>query len=65
VGDTVTVKVIGNDKHKISLSMKALAAAPEEQEDSTSASRDEVAHYKENGKATTKLGDLLKGLNLQ
>lgn len=65
VGDTVTVKVIGNDKHKISLSMKALAAVPEKQEDSSSASKEEVAHYREKGSATTRLGDLLKGVKLQ
>lgn len=62
VGDTVKVKVIGNDKHKISLSMKALMEE-EAAEPSNEASKEEINHFaKEKGQASTSLGDLLKGL---
>lgn len=62
VGDTVKVKVIGNDKHKISLSMKALMEE-EAAEPSNEASKEEITHFgKEKGQASTSLGDLLKGL---
>ncbi|KIR03150.1 SSU ribosomal protein S1p [Lachnospiraceae bacterium TWA4] len=60
VGDTVKVKVIANEKHKISLSMKALMEAEEEKTPSNEASRDEIKHYKEKGEASTSLKDLLK-----
>ncbi len=62
VGDSVKVKVIGNDKHKISLSMKALMEE-EEAAPSNEASKEEINHFaKEKGQASTSLGDLLKGL---
>lgn len=60
VGDTVNAKIIGTEKGKISLSIKALltneAVAPKEKEP--------VFNYKEEGKASTSLGDLLKGIQL-
>lgn len=55
-GQKVTVKIIGLKEGKISLSMKALEADEEVQE--------EVFDYKETGAATTGLGALLKGLKL-
>lgn len=55
-GQTVTVKIIGVKEGKISLSMKALEAGGEVQE--------EVFDYKESGAATTDLSSLLKGLKL-
>ncbi len=54
-GDEVTVKVISTADNKISLSMKALAE-PEESADNF--------HYKEEGRATTGLGDLLKDIKI-
>ena len=61
VGDTVQVKVISVANHKLSLSMKALQDVTERapRED-----RGENFHYKEEGKASTGLGDLLKNLKL-
>lgn len=56
-GQKVTVKIIGLKDGKISLSMKALEADEEVQEE-------EVFDYKETGAATTGLGALLKGLKL-
>lgn len=58
VGDTVTAKVVSVEKGKIGLSMKALLAPQEEEEPR------ETFHYKEEGKATTSLGSLFKGLKL-
>lgn len=52
-GQQVTAKIIGITDGKISLSMKVL----EDQEPEVT----EVFDYKESGKATTGLGDLLKG----
>lgn len=56
-GQKVTVKIIGVNDGKISLSMKALEVEEEVQEE-------EVFDYKETGAATTGLGSLLKGLKL-
>ena len=56
-GQKVTVKIIGVNDGKISLSMKALEVEEEVQEE-------EVFDYKETGAATTGLGALLKGLKL-
>ncbi|MDO5408452.1 MAG: S1 RNA-binding domain-containing protein [Eubacteriales bacterium] len=56
-GQKVTVKIIALKDGKISLSMKALEADEEVQEE-------EVFDYKETGAATTGLGALLKGLKL-
>ena len=58
VGDAVTAKIIGTEKGKISLSIKALLV-PEEV---VVAEKEPVFNYKEEGKASTNLGDLLKGL---
>lgn len=58
VGDTVQAKIIGTEKGKISLSMKALLANEVVEE------KEPVFNYKETGKASTSLGDLLKGINL-
>ncbi len=55
-GDTVRVQVIGIENSKISLSKKVLETKPGEFEKD-----EEVFEYKENGKATSSLGDLLKG----
>lgn len=55
-GQRVTVKVLSVSENKISLSMKALQAEEEPQE--------EVFNYKETGAATTGLGALLKGIKL-
>ena len=56
-GDIVRVQVIGIEDGKISLSKKILEAEVGEFEKD-----EEVFEYKENGRATTSLGDLLKGL---
>ena len=58
VGDTVTAKIIGTEKGKISLSMKALLTKEEVPE------REPVFNYKEEGRASTNLGDLLKNIKL-
>jgi len=58
VGDAVTAKIINTEKGKISLSIKALLV-PEEV---VVAEKEPVFNYKEEGKASTNLGDLLKGL---
>lgn len=55
-GQSVTVKIIGLNDGKISLSMKVLEPEEEKQE--------EVFDYKETGVAATGLGALLKGLKL-
>jgi small subunit ribosomal protein S1 len=59
VGDTVQVKVISVANHKLSLSMKALLVPEEPVEE-----KEEVFNYKEEGKASTGLGDLLKNFKL-
>lgn len=58
VGDTVQAKIIATEKGKISLSMKALITGEEVVE------KEPVFNYKEEGKAATNLGDLLKGIQL-
>ena len=58
VGDAVTAKIINTEKGKISLSIKALLV-PEEV---VVAEKEPVFNYKEEGKASNNLGDLLKGL---
>ena len=58
VGDTVQAKIIGTEKGKISLSMKALLTGESVSE------KEPVFNYKETGKASTSLGDLLKGIQL-
>ena len=58
VGDAVTAKIINTEKGKISLSIKALLV-PEEV---VVVEKEPVFNYKEEGKASTNLGDLLKGL---
>ena len=76
-GDRLTVKIIGVKDGKISLSKKALEEAParreraprerKEGEDRPRRDRrekEEVFNYKETGKATTSVGDLLKGIKL-
>ncbi len=76
-GDRITVKIIGVKDGKISLSKKALEEAParreraprerKEGEDRPRRDRrekEEVFNYKETGKASTSVGDLLKGLKL-
>lgn len=55
-GQSVTVKIIGINDGKISLSIKALKAEETQPE--------EVFDYKESGAVTTGLGDLLKGIKL-
>lgn len=55
-GQNVTVKIIGINDGKISLSKKVLEAEETQPE--------EVFDYKESGAATTGLGDLLKGIKL-
>ena len=60
VGDTVQVKVISVANHKLSLSMKALQDVTERTRDD----RPDNFHYKEEGRASTGLGDLLKGIKL-
>ncbi len=76
-GDKITVKIIGVKDGKISLSKKALEEAPARKERDPKDQKDrkdraprerkekeEVFNYKETGKATTSLGDLLSGLKL-
>ena len=76
-GDRITVKIIGVKDGKISLSKKALEEAParreraprerKEGEDRPRRERrekEEVFNYKETGKASTSVGDLLKGIKL-
>ena len=76
-GDRITVKIIGVKDGKISLSKKALEEAParreraprerKEGEDRPRRDRrekEEVFNYKETGKASTSVGDLLKGIKL-
>ena len=58
VGDTVQAKIIGTEKGKISLSMKALLTGE------NTAEKEPAFNYKETGKASTNLGDLLKGIKL-
>lgn len=62
VGDKVTVKVLSNEKRKISLSMRAVIEDAKKEE--AAAPREETFHYKEKGKASTSLGDLLKDIQL-
>ena len=59
-GDTVKVKVIALKDGKLSLSMKAL----QDSDAPARTSKEETFSYKEDGKATTGLGSLLAGLNL-
>ena len=74
-GDRITVKIIGVKDGKISLSKKALEEAPARKERAPRErregddrprrdrrEREEVFNYKETGKASTSVGDLLKGL---
>ena len=63
VGDKVTVKVLSNEKRKISLSKKALEEEAKKEEEAA-APKEEVFKYKETGKAATSLGDLLKNIQL-
>ena len=70
-GQKVQVKIIAIKDGKLSLSMKALQEAPARPERAPRADRprrdrrdEEVFNYKETGKATTSLGDLLKGVKL-
>lgn len=56
-GQRITVKVLNVNENKISLSMRALEAEEETQEEV-------VFDYKESGQATTGLGALLKGIKL-
>lgn len=63
VGDKVTVKVLSNEKRKISLSMRAVVEDAK-QEEEAAAPKEETFHYKEKGKAATSLGDLLKDIQL-
>lgn len=76
-GDRITVKIIGVKDGKISLSKKALEEAPARKERAPRERREgddrprrdrrekeEVFNYKETGKASTSVGDLLKGLKL-
>lgn len=63
VGDKVTVKVLSNEKRKISLSMKAVIEDTKKEEEAA-APKEETFHYKEKGKASTSLGDLLKDIQL-
>ena len=58
VGDTVTVKVLKNEDGKISLSMKALQEAPEEEEEEIHVDLPEVEEL------TTTLGSLFKNIKL-
>ena len=57
VGDKVKVKVLNTNNGKISLSMKALEESPREVQE-------EVFPYREEGRASTNLGALLKGIKL-
>lgn len=63
VGDKVTVKVLSNEKRKISLSMRAVLEDAKKEEEAA-APKEETFHYKEKGKASTNLGDLLKDIQL-
>lgn len=79
-GDPITVKIIAIKDGKISLSKKALEEAPARKERAPRGDRpereggerrprdrrdkEEVFNYKENGKASTSLGDLLSGIKL-
>ena len=70
-GQEVEVKIIAIKDGKLSLSMKALQEAPARAERAPRSDRprrerrdEEVFNYKETGKATTSLGDLLKGVKL-
>ncbi len=71
-GETVHVKVIAVKDGKISLSIKALSEAPErekreprpEREPRISKEERDMYNYKETGKATTSLKDLLKDIKL-
>ena len=63
VGDKVTVKVLSNEKRKISLSMRAVLEDAKKEEEAA-APKEEAFHYKEKGKASTNLGDLLKDIQL-
>lgn len=73
-GDKVQVKIIAVKDGKISLSMKALQEAPareakaprerKERAPREHKEREEVFNYKETGKASTSLGDLLAGIKL-
>lgn len=58
VGDSVKVKVLNTDNHKISLSIKAVAEDHEAEE----LKEMESYQYKSEGEATTSLGDLFKNL---
>ena len=62
-GDKVTVKVLSNEKRKISLSMRAVVEDAKKEEEAA-APKEETFHYKEKGKAATNLGDLLKDIQL-
>lgn len=68
-GDKVQVKLIAIKDGKLSLSMKALQEAPARKprpERAERAPREDrgESNYKDPGKATTSLGDLLKGIQL-
>lgn len=63
VGDEVKVRVIGNNEGKIKLSMKQ-AAEGGEHTPSSRPSREPSFNYKEEGRATTSLGDMLKNIKL-
>ena len=68
-GQKVQVKLIAIKDGKLSLSMKALQEAPERKprpERAERAPREDKgpANWKDNGKASTNLGDLLKGIKL-
>ena len=63
VGDKVTVKVLSNEKRKISLSMRAVVEDAKKEEEAA-APKEETFHYKEKGKAVTTFGDLLKDIQL-
>ena len=62
VGDEVKVKVIGNNDGKIKLSMRAASGDVEDRP--ARAPKEPVFNYKEEGRATTSLGDMLKGIKL-
>ncbi len=62
VGDEVKVKVIGNNDGKIKLSMRA--ANGDSDDRPARAPKEPVFNYKEEGRATTSLGDMLKGIKL-
>lgn len=59
-GETVKVKVLNTDHHKISLSMKAL----EENTEPDTVDEKAAAQYSSGKSVSTSLGDLLKGLKL-